>query len=163
MIDEFRNFPKVWRISMIGSLILNLFLLALTAGHLLRAEFQPRAAGTPLARALANAGTGLSKPDATVFRNVIRTSAPHFADAAQNLVNAREALRHQIEMEPFNRDATKQAYAAWQRTLNIFIEDFGDALVDALGQISTQGRRKILDERRQRLADVPGQRKLDPE
>jgi len=151
MVDEPRSLPKAAKIALITSVILNLFLVALLGGHLLRGELRARAPVGSLARALANAGANLKEPDAAVFKSIMNTNASHYTEASQHLVEARQELRRQIAADHFDPDAARQAYAAWQKSLNVFIDDFGDALIDALNHISPDGRRQILSERRKGL------------
>jgi hypothetical protein len=135
--------------------VLNLFFGALIGGFLLHEHMHGRAAGGSLAVALANAGASLTGSDATVFNTIVRRDAPRYAAAAQNLAESRNELRRQIAADPFDAIAAKHAYAVWKKSLNLFIDDIGDTLIDALEGVSPQGRRKILDERRQRMPDPP--------
>jgi hypothetical protein len=156
MTDALSPLPQRWRTVLIASLLLNLFCVALTTGFLLHGRHHGRLGAVSLARALANAGASLSGSDATVFNNIVQRDAPRYAEAAQALAKSREELRHQIAADPFNPVEAKQAYAAWQTSLNMFIDDIGDTLIDALNKISPRGRRTILDERRH-MSDPPDQ------
>lgn len=154
MSDALKRLPRGWRVVLAASLTLNLFLVALTAGHLLHNRMRGQIAGSSLAHALANSGASLSGSDATAFNAIVQRDAARYAAASQNLAKSRKELRHQIAADPFNPLATKQAYTSWQKDLNVYIDDVGDTLIEALGQISPQGRHKIL-EQRQRGSDPP--------
>jgi uncharacterized membrane protein len=155
LLDDLGHLRKGWRPALLASLLVNLFLIALIGGHLLHSRMHVRRAGSSIVRALTNAGAALSEPDATVFNTIVRRDAPQYAAAAQRLAKAREELRHQIAANPFDADATRQSYAAWQESLNDYAKDIGSTMVDALDHISPEGRRKILDEQRPRIIDPP--------
>jgi uncharacterized membrane protein len=109
----------------------------------------------PLARALARIETSLPPQDAAAFLSAMRLNAPRYLDAAQRLREARREVGRQIAAEPFDEAAVKQALVAWQAAWNGFIDDFSGPLVDALAQISTEGRRKLIAERRAAGSGVP--------
>ncbi len=100
-----------------------------------------------LSRALAAAEASLPPRDAKAFDAVIRRDAPHYAEASHQLGAAREALDRQIAADNFDRDATRQAFGVWQADWNRFIDAFGNTLVDALAQVSPEGRQKLIIER----------------
>ena len=152
-ITEKRLERMHWRrIALPASLLLNLFLIAVIGGHLLRAPEPGLRFGTPLARALANAQAILSPPDAAAFRAIMQRDAPRFGEAMQQLGSARRDLERQIVAEPYDREATKQALLAWGASWNGFLNRVSDPLVDALAQVSADGRRRLVNERRlQRL------------
>jgi hypothetical protein len=138
------------------SVILNLFFVTLIGGHELRTKMDEHAAGSaPLMRALANADSSLSASDAAAFNAVMRRDAPRYAAAAQQLDEAREQLETRITADPYNPIAVRQALAAWQVSWNRFIGDVGDPLVDALAQVSPEGRRKLVAVRRARVGPTP--------
>ena len=155
MLDDLRRLGKGWRVALLASLLVNLFLVALIGGHVLHSRMHVRDAGNSIARALTNAAAALSEPDATIFNTIVRRDAPRYAEAAQRLAKAREELRHQIAANPFSAEAARQAYAVWQESLNIYAKDIGSTMVDALSQISPEGRRRLLDEQRTRMMDPP--------
>jgi uncharacterized membrane protein len=142
------------RIALPASIVLNIFLVALIGGHLLRGRPVIAPGENPLARALANAEASLSPSDAAAFRQVMRSDTPRFADAAQQLAAARRAVAQQIAAEPFNADAVHQALTRWQMALNSFFDAFSDPLVDALAKVSPDGRRRLIAERQAEHARI---------
>jgi len=142
------------RIALPASIVLNVFFVALIGGHLLQRGHAIGPNAIPLARALQNAEASLSPSDAAAFRQVMRAGAPRFADAARQLAVARRAVAHQIAAEPYDADAVHQALSHWQVALNKFFEAFSDPLVDALGRVSPEGRRKLIAEREAERAGV---------
>ncbi|MGB6306639.1 MAG: periplasmic heavy metal sensor [Steroidobacteraceae bacterium] len=138
-----------------ASLILNLFLVALIGGHVLRNRAADRHRPTPLAMALVEAGSRLSPGDASAFLDVVRHDAPLHADAVQRLTAARDQVEQQIVREPFDPQATKQALAAWRVNLDRFLEEFSDTLVDGLGKVSPAGRRQLVAGRREAAGRPP--------
>jgi uncharacterized membrane protein len=140
------------------SVVLNLFLLGVIAGHLLGHRFgsPPLAVGgTLVTRAVARAEAALDPADAAAFRAVLARDRPRFAQSAEQVGVARRALARQIAAEPFDPRAATQALAAWRTSWDRFMDDFSAPLIDALASISPQGRQRLIDMRRQRLETRP--------
>jgi uncharacterized membrane protein len=156
-MDEKRLEVRRWRrIVFVASLVLNLFLLAVIGGHVLRHNAVPETPGAPmLARALANAEASLSPPDAAAFRAIMTRDAPQYVPAARQLGEARAALERQIVAEPFNRQAVHEAFAAWQASWNHFLDTADNPMVDALAHVSPEGRRKLIAGRQAARKDNP--------
>lgn len=136
------------RILLTVSLVLNLFLAGLIGGHLLRTRAQGPLARTPFARILASAEAKLSAHDAAAFQAVMQRDAPRFAASGRDLRQARQALRRDIVTEPFDQAAVRRDLTAWEAAWNRFMTDFSGPLVEALGQVSPEGRRKLVAARR---------------
>lgn|SRR5690348_13797693 len=135
------------------SLLCNVFLAALIAGHLLGQRVRPvrfSIGATPMARALERAEGILSPQDAAVFREVLQRDRPRYAPAALQVAEARRGLERQIAAQPFDPRAASQALAAWRTSWNGFVDDFSGPLVDALAAISPEGRRRLVASRRAR-------------
>lgn len=138
------------------SLVLNLFLVALVAGHLVRRQIGELEPGNSVvATGIAMAEASLSKADAAAFAEVMRRDAPRYEPAAKELEQTRQALDRQITSEPFDPKTVRQAFAVWQGAWNRFIDAFTDTAVDALSQISPEGREKLLIQRRRAKAGLP--------
>jgi uncharacterized membrane protein len=138
------------RIALPASLVLNLFLIAVIGGHVWR-SYGDRgdSSSTPLTRALAAAEANLSARDAAAFRAVMQRDAPDFATAGQELTAARRNLERQITAEPFDREAVKQALVAWRASWILFTDKFGGTLVEAVAQVSPEGRSRLVAGRRE--------------
>ena len=50
--------------------------------------------------------------------------------------------------ENFDPDAVRRALATWQAKSDQFVDQFGGTLIDALAQVSPEGRRRLVDARR---------------
>ena len=148
MTETSRDLPSWRRIALPASIVLNLFFIALIGGHLLHNRTYDVGSGTPLTRALARAEASLPPQDAAAFGAVMRREAPHYAEAAQQLKEARQELARQITAEQFNQEEVRQALATWRTAWGRFMEDFGNTLVEALAQVSPEGRRKLVLDRR---------------
>jgi uncharacterized membrane protein len=155
MSGERREMRNWLRIALPISIVLNLFLLALVGGHVLRSRSNEFGTGTPLMRALARAEASLPPKDAAAFGAVMRREAPRFASAEQRLAEARRGLAEEITAERFDQAGVRQALEAWQAAWNGFFADFSGTLVEALGQVSPDGRRKLVADRRSRLESEP--------
>lgn len=147
-----RRFDWRW-LALSLSLVCNVFLAAVIAGHFLSRRVGPLtvpAGGTPLARALERTQSILSEQDAATFRAVLERDKPRYAQAALQVAAARRALGREIAAEPFDPHAAGQALAAWRASWNGFVGDFSDPLIAALAAISPEGRRRLVLARRAR-------------
>jgi uncharacterized membrane protein len=142
-----KNISPLW-VAFGVSFILNLFFVAVIGGHMWRAHIVGIQARSPLAAALVRAESGLSPKDAAAFDAVIRRDAPHYMEAARHLRTTRIAVRDQVTAEKFDPEKTREALARWQAAWNSFLGDFDDTLVNALAQVSPEGRRKLAFQRR---------------
>jgi len=137
------------------SIILNIFLVAVIAGHMIRQHSGDQEAQPILARALANVQKNLPPEDAAAFTKVMRTNAPQFTKAALDLAHARGELEKQIAAEPFDTNATSEALDAWKNAWIAFLKNFKGSLLEALDRLSPEGRRKLVEARVQGLRDIP--------
>lgn len=148
------------RIALPASVILNLFLMAIIGGHVFHVRGRGAIAGASLARVISRAEAVLPPKDAAAFGAVMRRDESKFASSAQRIREAREELETQIAAEPFNPAATRQALVATKGAWNQFLDDFSASLVDALAQVSPQGRRKLVSETQ--LGPAPAPDKSSP-
>ena len=135
------------RVALAASFVLNLFLVALVGGHVMRGIIIAQAGMTPCARALAQAEANLPRRDAAAFGETMRREAPHDADAARQLMNARTDLELQIGADRYNPAAVQQALTAWHLQWDHLLDTAGPVLVDALAHVSPNGRRSLIAER----------------
>lgn len=138
------------RIAFPASVILNIFLVALVVGHILHRAGYGRDDSSipPMARALANAEASLSPSDASVFGSIIRSNKPGYIQAILEFAQARDRLGKQITTEPFDPAAVNEALLVWRQSWNHFLDEFDDTLVEALGKISPDGRRRLIEQRK---------------
>lgn len=143
-----------WRwLALALSLLCNVFLAALIAGHFLshRGRLAGLAGGaTPIAAAFERAQAILSPQDAAAFRAVLARDRPRYARAALRVALARRELGRQLTAQPFDPRAASEALAAWRASWNDFVNDFSGPLIDALAAISPEGRQRLVAERRAR-------------
>jgi uncharacterized membrane protein len=142
-----------WRsLALPASLVMNLFLIALIGGYLWQSRSDDVISGSPLSRALAQAEASLPPRDAAALGAVIRRDAPHYAHAGQQLTDARREFWRQVTAEQFNQHDVRQALDRWRAAWNRFFDDFSDTIVAALAEVSPDGRRKLMADRRVRLS-----------
>jgi uncharacterized membrane protein len=143
-----------WRwLALALSLLCNVFLAALIAGHFLshRVRLAGLAGGAaPMAGALQRAEGLLSAKDAATFRQVLEREKPRYAQAARQVAAARRSLGRAMVAEPFDPHAASQALDAWRANWSTFVQDFSGPLIDALAAISPEGRRRLVVARRVR-------------
>jgi uncharacterized membrane protein len=142
-MTEISGERALWRRAALpASVILNLFLIALIVGHLLHTTVAP--SGMPLARALTRAAEILPPKDAEAFTTVIRRDAPRMAQSVAELRRARQELDRRIVTAPFDPDATRKALLATETAWDRFVDNLSGPLVDALSQVSPEGRRRLI-------------------
>jgi uncharacterized membrane protein len=132
------------------SVVLNLFLLGLIAGHFLGRGGSSELSMTPMAGAVARAEAVLDAADAAAFRTALDRDRSRYAQSAEQVAAARRALARQVAAEPFDPRAATEALAVWRTSWDRFVGDFSGPLVDALSSISPAGRRRLIDARRER-------------
>jgi uncharacterized membrane protein len=145
--------PAWRRVALPVSLALNLFLIAVIAGHIIRLRQIAVAPATSMfARALANAEASLSKPDAARFAAVMGRDEPRYSQAVQELAQARAEFERRLTAEPFDKDAADQAFQNWQQSWNNMMNRLRTPLIDALSEVSPEGRQKLVEQRRRAQA-----------
>ncbi|MCQ9154191.1 periplasmic heavy metal sensor [Acidomonas methanolica] len=127
---------------LIGSLLLNLFLVAVVGGQYLRHR---EGDGPVLMRVLQHVTSRLDAKDAAAFRTVLRQEAPRYAQAQENLARARAEIDRQLLAPHFDPVATRAAMQQWQAAWNVFVGSFSNALVEAMGRLSPAGRRALVN------------------
>lgn len=144
-----------WRqIALPVSIVLNLFFAALIGGHIWQVHRAAMSLGEPLALAIARAEARLPPRDGAAFAAVIKRDAPQYAGALHQFALARRRLAEDIVAPQYDAAKVRRALATWQTAWNSFFTDFGPTLVEALGQVSPHGRRKLINERRLARADA---------
>ncbi|HXS19675.1 MAG TPA: periplasmic heavy metal sensor [Steroidobacteraceae bacterium] len=150
--DRRSSLDRRW-LALALSLVCNVFLAAVIAGHFLGPRVRPvrfSIGSAPMTRALQRAEGILSPKDAAAFRAVLERDRPRYAPAARQVAEARRALELQIAAQPFDPRAASQALAAWRASWNGFVDDFSGPLIDALAAISPEGRSRLVASRRAR-------------
>jgi hypothetical protein len=153
-----RRFALILCLSL--SVLFNLFLVAMIAAwftarpHL--ASPPGALSGVPLWRALAEAEAGLKREDVDAFNGALARDLPRITAASQPLLEARRELAGQISAEHFDRESTRRALMVWRTGWDTFIDGFSDSLVDALAEVSPEGRRELVRAAEQRRARTLG-------
>ncbi|GEM_PF-1825617 len=156
MVQKQVGTRKWLRIALPLSLVLNMFLLAFLGGQMLRATPEVPKGVDPLARILAVAEATLSASDFKSFRQTLLQEEPRYARAVKNVTQARQEMLKQISSDQYDPVATLTALSATQSAWTEFMDAIGGPLVDAIGQISPEGRRKVLgDQNAKGILRVP--------
>lgn len=148
--DTRARFDRTW-LALSLSVILNLFLLGLIAGHFLRGAGAREISISPMAGAVERAEAALDPTDAAAFRAALTRDRPRYVQSAEQVAAARRELVRQILAQPFDPRAAGQALQTWRTDWDRFVGDFSGPLIDALAAISPPGRRRLIDARRERL------------
>ena len=147
---------KWLRIALPLSLVLNMFLLAFLGGQMLRATPEVPRGDDPLARNLAVAEATLPASDARSFRETLLKEEPRYARAVRKVTEARQEMLKQMSADPYDPVATLAALSATQSAWTEFMDAIGGPLVDAIGQISPEGRRTVVaDQKAKGILRVP--------
>lgn len=156
MVQKQVGTRKWLRIALPLSLVLNMFLLAFLGGQMLRATPEVPKGVDPLARILAVAEATLPASDARSFRETLLKEEPRYARAVRKVTEARQEMLKQMSADPYDPVATLAALSATQSAWTEFMDAIGGPLVDAIGQISPEGRRKVLgDQNAKGILRVP--------
>jgi uncharacterized membrane protein len=133
---------SVWRrMALPASLILNCFLAAWIAGHAWHTRDEQ------VARILANIERNLDPKDTAAFRRVVQREGPQLAASAGRIAATRRLLKQRLMAEPYDQAAARQALTAWHTSVDQFLDEFGGTLIDALAQVSPEGRRRVVENR----------------
>jgi uncharacterized membrane protein len=146
MTEKITKMPNGRQIVLPVSIVLNLFLIALIGGHMWHDHSIRAGSGSPIDRALALAEARLPSKDAAAFGAVIRRDAPQYTDAVQKLMVARREIDRKMAEEQFDRDGMRADLVAWRAAWNQFFDDFTGTIIDAVAQISPEGRRDLVVE-----------------
>ena len=110
----------------------------------------------PLARILAVAEATLPASDARSFRETLLKEEPRYARAVRKVTEARQEMLKQMSADPYDPVATRAALSAMQSAWTEFMDAIGGPLVDAIGQISPEGRRTVVaDQKAKGILRVP--------
>ena len=147
---------KWLRLALPLSLVLHMLLLALAGGQMLRATPEVPRGDDPLARILAVAEATLPASDARSFRETLLKEEPRYARAVRKVTEARQEMLKQMSADPYDPVATLAALSAMQSAWTEFMDAIGGPLVDAIGQISPEGRRTVVaDQKAKGILRVP--------
>lgn len=134
------------------SVILNLFFIAMVGGYLGLGYVRSHALQTKMFPGLAMAEAQLSSKDAAAFDAVMRRDAPRYMAQAKKLRDVRIHMEQLLLAEPYDPVKIKAAMQQWQSTSDDFTHAISGTLIEALGKISPEGRRKLIDWQRKRKA-----------
>lgn len=155
MVQKQVGTRKWLRIALPLSLVLNMFLLAFLGANA-ACDTGGSKGVDPLARILAVAEATLSASDFKSFRQTLLQEEPRYARAVKNVTQARQEMLKQISSDQYDPVATLTALSATQSAWTEFMDAIGGPLVDAIGQISPEGRRKVLgDQNAKGILRVP--------
>jgi len=149
-MTHYRSAVPLWRrLVLPASLALNLFLVAAIGGHFLRIRQIETSSGTSLvARAVANAEASLSKVDAERFAAVMHRYEPRYMQAAAQREEARAEFERRATAVPFDKEATDQAFRRYEKSSDSLLDVLRTPLIDALADVSPEGRQKLIEQRR---------------
>ena len=155
MITQYRPAVPLWRrVALPVSLALNLFLVAVIGGHLLRVrQVEAKSGASLVALAISNAEASLSKADATRFAAVMQRDEPRYMRAAQQVAKDRVEYERLVIAEPFDKDAADQAFRRWQVSWTNLMDTLRTPIIDALAEVSPEGRQKLIEQRRRAKAE----------
>ncbi|WP_300154162.1 periplasmic heavy metal sensor [Solidesulfovibrio sp.] len=137
------------------SILLNLFLVAVIGGHLYSRYADHPRGKTMEARLLARVEATLAPPEAAAFKAVLSRDEPKFKEARKRLAAARTQLLREITADPYSKEGMATALRDWKTAWDGFAGAFAGTLVEALAQVSPEGRAKLVAEHWQRRFGIP--------
>ena len=134
---------RPWRWGLGASIALNLFLVALVAGHLLG---HPRGGRrmAPVMRIDSLAAT-LPAPDGDKLRAALQARSGDISAAVDRFRAAQDKVRAVLRSEPFDPAALKQAMAESQDRHLAMEAAIQDLIAGAAGEMSAAGRAKLAE------------------
>jgi uncharacterized membrane protein len=127
-----------------ASLVLNLVL----GGLLLWQPAPPPRTARGFDRMVARIASALPEPDRPRFQAVLAAGQAHYAAPLVAMRAARAEVDAVMRREPYDPAALQGALAAWSERQVAFNAAFGEALAEALGAVSPEGRAQIAAARR---------------
>ena len=89
-------------------------------------------------------------------RETLLKEEPRYAQAVTKVIQARQEMLKQMSADPYDPVATLTALSAMQSAWTEFMDAIGGPLVDAIGQLSPEGRRGVVaDQKAKGILRVP--------
>ncbi|HYM31198.1 MAG TPA: periplasmic heavy metal sensor [Candidatus Cybelea sp.] len=127
---------RALRIGLIASLVVNLLLVGLIAGHMLRGPWFGREGGLPIERV-----TGPMPPDVReTVRATLRELRPHIRDKIKAVREAREQVHDAFVASPFDAEKLKAAFANLREKTLAVQQDVQAAIADAIAKMPPEKR-----------------------
>lgn len=143
-----------WRTRLLFlSFAVNLITIPVAAGHFFyHRRFPPPLPGGPPRPAIMfqHISIPLAPSDKAKMLTAVE---PHFEEievARIHMEAARAAMLRAIGSDPFDPDALQAAMHNWQSAWKVWSDDFGDAFLEAVKQVSADGRQKLATAGRRR-------------
>ncbi|MBE9606178.1 periplasmic heavy metal sensor [Acetobacteraceae bacterium H6797] len=127
-----------WRVVLGASLMLNIALIADKAVHEARPAQPGRERG--LNGMLARMEASLPEADRTRFRAGMERQRDRYLPALEAMRAARPAVDQAVRQSPFDPEKLRSASAAWADRWHEFSIRYGEAVAEALKDISPEGR-----------------------
>ena len=135
----------VRRWALMGSLLLNVFLLAPTAAPMLHPAGPHGFDGM-----VEHFARSLPPADAERLRTAMGNERPGFDAARRDMDRARADLSRAIAADPYDPAVARARMAAWQAQLHGMSDRLGEAMLKVVPLLSPEGRAKLAD-----VADHP--------
>ncbi|MBO1325747.1 periplasmic heavy metal sensor [Acetobacter sp. TBRC 12305] len=134
---------SIWRGLFVLSVLLNLFFVALNIGH----HFEHHPDGPPpfgvMTHMFQHVGSRLSPADAQIFQTMMQQEGSRYTQAREELMSAQDDLNRLLLDPNFDAGAVHAAMLRRQAAWDSFVGGFNNALVDAMNQMTPQGRRSV--------------------
>ena len=126
------------------SFAVNLFAVPMAATRFLMHRPSLPGGGVPPPQVMIDRLAELLPPDdANHFRTSMEDHVPDIEVSRARMEAARAAMGRAIARTPFDPDAVRAAMSTWQAAWKAWSDDFGSAMLAALGDVSPDGRERL--------------------
>lgn len=129
---------------LVGSLILNVSFFTAAIGRAVHSSLEPPRQQSTFGSVLTQARAVLSPNDLKAFLAAIHRDAPDFDEADGKLAEARRTVLLQIASPRFDQSATRSALINLRARWTTFSDEFREPLIQALAEVSPDGRRRLV-------------------
>jgi uncharacterized membrane protein len=130
-----------WRVALIVSLALNLFLVGLVGIWAVRPMFRGPPSPPDFSRTIDRMAHRLSDADAAILRRAYAAHRDSILQRSREVETARRTVRRTLRSEPFDPDALAHAMDDIRKARTAFEQTLQDVMREAAAEISPDGRR----------------------
>jgi uncharacterized membrane protein len=149
VVIAWRPSRRLLAILLFVSLVLNLFLGGLVAGHVAHAEFWPwrstyaREFGPSAGHALERLVHSLDEADRKTVIDTMRAHGAELARLSKAMHDQRERIEQLIRAPELDRKAVEAAFSEMRKRVDEMQTAMGEALLDAIGKLPPQARQRL--------------------
>jgi uncharacterized membrane protein len=132
-----------WRIGLVVSLALNLFLVGVVGVWAVKPLFRGPPSQPEMGRVIDRMANRLQPGDAAILRGAYDKRRDRVAKLSVDLREAREKMRRSLRADPFDPAALEEAMGGVRHTRTEFEETLQDIVREGAAAMSSDGRRML--------------------